>query len=130
MGHEAARSDYVFLNNLYAFTPNGMHYWALSSRLHAREQMVLLIKSVVLSKPAETGIFNVQNQNLRGFQQGDPQIRQDSLVLNLYSNNGSFEITILQKDYRSPTGVTQPEINRIVQSLRSAAPTEVATSAH
>lgn len=130
MGHEAARSDYVFLKNLYAFTPNSMHYWALSSRLHAREQMVLLIKSVVLSKPAETGIFNVQNQNLRGFQQGDPQIRHDRLVLNLYSSNGSFEITILQKDYRSPTGVTQPEINRIVQSLRSAAPTEVATSAH
>ncbi|MGC2327761.1 MAG: hypothetical protein WA604_13685 [Candidatus Sulfotelmatobacter sp.] len=130
MGHEAAISDYVFLKNIYAFTPNSMHYWALSSRLHAREQMLLMIKSIVPSKPAETGIFNLRNPSFRGFQQGDPQIRQDTLLLNLYSANDSFEIAFLQKDYRSPSGVTQPEINRIVQSLHKAVPSEVAASAH
>jgi hypothetical protein len=130
MGHEAAKSDYIFLKNLYAFTPNSMHYWALSPRLHYREQMLLLIKSVVPSKPAETGIFNIQDQSLKGFRQGDPRVRQDSLVLNLYSDNDSVEISFLQKEYHSPAGVTQPEINRIVQSLRKTAASEVATSAH
>lgn len=130
MGHQAALSDYIFLKNLYAFTPNSMHYWALSSRLHYREQMLLLIKSVVLSKPAETGIFNLQNENLRGFQQGDPQVRQDHLLLNLYSDNGEIQIQFWQKDYHNSVGVTQPEINRIVQSLRKASPSEVAISAH
>jgi hypothetical protein len=130
MGREAAKSDYIFIKNIYAFTPNSMHYWALSPRLHYREQMLLLIKSIVPSKPAETGIFNVQDQSRKGFQQGDPRVRQDTLVLNLYSDDDSVEITFLQKDYQSPAGVTQPEINRVVQSLRKTATSEVATSAH
>jgi hypothetical protein len=130
MGHEAAMSDYIFLKNLYSFTPNSMHYWALSSRLHYREQMLLMLKSIMLSKPAETGIFNLQNQSFRGFQQGEPQVRQDSPLLSLYSDKGQVEIKFLQKGYRNPAGVTQPEINRIVQSMRKAAPSEVATSAH
>ena len=130
MGREAATSDYAFLKNLYAFTPSSMHYWALSPQLHSREQMLLLIKSIVPSKPAETGIFNIQNQSLRGFQQGDPHVRQDYLLVNLYSDNDSIEIGFFQKDYPSPAGVTQPDINRIVQSLQKAAPGEVATSTH
>jgi len=130
MGHEAAMSDYIFLKNLYAFTPDSMHYWALSSRLHYHEQMLLMIKSIAPSKPAETGIFNLQNQSFRGFQQGDPQVRQDSLLLSLYSDEGEIEIRLLQKGYRNPAGVTQPEINRIVQSMRKATPSEVATSPH
>jgi hypothetical protein len=119
-GHQAAASDYNFVKALYGFTPDKMHYWALSTGVHYREQVVLLIKSTAPSKPAETGIFNVRNQAYKGFQQGDPQIRQDNLLVNLYSDEGSVEIMFLQKAYHNPAGVTQPEINRIVQSLHQA----------
>lgn len=125
-GHDAAVSDYAFTKRVYAFTPDSMHHWTLSTPLFAREEMLLMVKSVMPSKPAQTGIFNIRNQDFQGFQQGNPHIRQDYLVMTLFSGSGSFEITFLQKDYASPLGVTQPEINRIIQSVRKTSPGEVA----
>jgi len=121
-GHDAAASDYAFAKRVYEFTPVRMHHWTLSSPIFAREEVLLMVKSIMPSKPAETGIFNIRNQDYQGFQQGDPRIRQDRLQLDLYSGDGGFEITFFQKDYASPLGVTQPEINRIVQSLHKTSP--------
>ncbi|HWW14911.1 MAG TPA: hypothetical protein VN310_09655 [Candidatus Dormibacteraeota bacterium] len=128
-GPGASTSDYAFVSNVYRFTPDKMHYWSLSPRLHAREQMVLLTKSIMPVKAANSGIFNLQNQYYRGFQQGDPRVSRDGVVINLYSDEGDFEMIFLEKDYTHSAAVTQPEINRIVQSLRKAAPGEVASSA-
>jgi hypothetical protein len=115
-----AQSDYGFLKNLYEFSPDKMHYWALSPRVHYREIMLLTIKSVSLMTAADTGIFNIQNQTYRGFQQGDPSLRGDRIAIELFSEDGGVEIVFFQKDYRNPAGVTQPEINLIVQSLSKA----------
>ena len=82
-----------------------------------RDQFLLIIKSIALPKSAETGIFNVHTQSFQGFQQGNPQFRKDHIRVELYSDEGSLEMLFLQKDYRNSEGVTQPEINRIVQSL-------------
>jgi len=105
-GRGAAASDYDFVKRLYEFTPDRMHYWALSPGVHFRDQMVLMIKSIAPSKAAETGIFNVQNQSYKGFQQGNPEVRQNFLLLDLYSDTGSIEIKLLQKGlpgWRYPT---------------------------
>ncbi|MGA9510912.1 MAG: hypothetical protein WBV55_19985 [Candidatus Sulfotelmatobacter sp.] len=117
-GHETMKSDYSFLKTLYEFTPDKMNHWAPSQGAHVREEFLLTIKSISLSKAAESGIFNLQNQSYRGFQQGNPEVRQDGIAVNLYSGEGSVEIIFLQKYYQNSAGVTQPEINRIVQSLR------------
>ena len=118
-GRGAATSDYIFVRNVYEFTPDKMHYWSGSIATHAREEVFLVVKSIMPSRPAETGIFNVQNQSYRGFQQGDPRIRQNALLLELYSDsNGGVEFLFAQDKYNSREGVTQPEINRIVQSLK------------
>lgn len=85
-----------------------------------------MAKSIIPSKPAETGIFKIRNQDYQGFQQGDPRVRQPWLLLDIYSGYGSFEIVILQKDYASSVGVTQPEVNRIIQSLHKSAASDVA----
>jgi hypothetical protein len=127
-GHGSASSDYSFVRNTYEFSPVTMHYWSLSDSVHTREQMVLMVKSIIPSKSAETGIFNVENPNYKGFQQGDPLIRQDSLLVDLYSNDGSFEIMFLQRNYGRTEGITQPEINRIIQTLHRSTPTEVVAS--
>jgi hypothetical protein len=74
----------------------------------------------MLLAPADTGIFNIQNLDFKGFQQGDPQIRRARLYLHLYSDDGSVEFTFFEKD-KNASGVTQPEINRIIQSLRKTA---------
>jgi len=127
-GHDATASDYAFAKRVYEFTPDRMHHWTLSSPLLAREEVLLMVKSIMPSKPAETGIFNIRNHDYEGFQQGDPRIKQDSLQLDLYSGEGGFEITFFQKDHSSYRGVTQPEINRIIQSLHKAAPTALTAS--
>lgn len=123
----AIKSDYSFVRNMYEVTPDRMHYWSLSPDVHTREMYWLTIKSVALSNSAASGVFNLQNESYKGFQQGNPQVRQDGIVVNLYSDEGSVEMILLQKDYKTSTGVTQPEINRIVQSLRKSTQNESAT---
>jgi hypothetical protein len=115
-----AKSDYSFLRNLYEFTPGKMHHWAFSPQIHSREHLLLTIKTAALPPLAGTGIFNLQNQSYKGFQEGNPKVRQDGIEIHLFSDEGSIEMIFSQKDYQNPTGVTQPEINRIVQSLRKA----------
>ncbi|HWW15238.1 MAG TPA: hypothetical protein VN310_11300 [Candidatus Dormibacteraeota bacterium] len=115
-----AKSDYGFLKNLYEFTPGKMHYWALSPRIHYREHLLLTIKTAALPPSTGTGIFNLLNQSYKGFQEGNPQVRQDGIDVRLFSDQGSVEMIFSQKNYKNSAGVTQPEINRIVQSLRKA----------
>jgi hypothetical protein len=121
-GHETMNSDYRFVKTLYEFTPESMNHWASVQRGVTKEEFLLLIKSISLPKAAETGIFNVQNQDYKGFQLGDPRVRQFKILVDLYSEEGGVEIVFLQEDYLNFSGVTQPEINRIVQSLRKAPP--------
>ncbi len=113
------QSDYSFVKTLYEFTPDKMNHWAVQ-RVLAREQFLLIMKSVALSSSAGSGIFKVQNQEYKGFQEGNPQIRQDGIAIHLYSDEGSVEFIFLQENYPNATGITQPEINRVIQSLRKA----------
>ena len=119
-GRETMKSDYSFVKAVYEFTPDNMNHWTTTHDSHNRDELLLMIKSVALPKAAETGIFNLQNPTLKGFQEGNPRVRQDQIVVDLYSDEGGIEIIFFQADYRNFSGVTQPEINRIVQSLRKA----------
>jgi hypothetical protein len=125
-GQGTTTSDYTFARNVYEFTPAKIHYWSLSDGVHYREQAMLIIKSIMPVKAAETGIFYVQNRDYKGFQQGDPAVRKDNLVLDLYSGDNHCEIIFLQKDYHDIAGVTQPEINRVIQSLHRTAVSDIA----
>lgn len=117
-GYEVTRSDYEFLNRLYEFTPKKMNYWALSSSVHYRECLLLMIKSTsLLPWAADSGIFTIRNQSYAGFQQGNPQARPTGFVVDLYSDEGGIEFILNQKDYQNPAGVSQAEINRLIQSL-------------
>lgn len=119
-GNEAIRSDYTIAKSIYEFTPHRMHYWALQPGVHYREQALLVIKSVMLLAPADTGILNIQNKQFKGFQQGDPHVPQSKLAFHLYSDDGSVEFIFFEKDKKFAR-VTQPEINRMIQTLRKAA---------
>jgi hypothetical protein len=119
-GRETMQSDYSFTKALYEFTPDNMSPWTASLDGNNREELLLIIKSLALPKAAETGIFNLRNQSYAGFQEGNPRVRQDEIVVDLYSGDGSVEMIFFQADYRNYKGVTQPEINRIVQSLHKS----------
>jgi hypothetical protein len=127
-GRETMKSDYSFVKALYEFTPDNMNHWTASQGDHNREQLLLIVKSIALPKAAETGIFGIQNQSYKGFQEGNPRVRQDGIVVDLYSDEGYVEMIFFQEDYHNFVGVTQPEINRIVQSLRKVSQSESATA--
>ncbi len=82
---------------------------------------------MALSKSAETGIFRVQNQSYKGFQEGNPLIRQDAIEVRLFSDEDGVEMLFFQKDYKNSAGVTQPEINRIIRSLCKGPQAEAAS---
>jgi hypothetical protein len=117
-GHETMKSDYSFIKALCEFTPDKMNHWGFAQRGANRDQFLLIIKSIALPKSAGAGIFKVHSQTYQGFQYGNPQFRKDDIVVDLYSDEGSVEMILFQKDYRNSAGVTQPEVNRIAQSLR------------
>jgi len=124
-GVEATRSDYEFLRHLYNFTPEKMNRWALSPKTHYRESMLLTIKSAALLPWADSGIFNIRNSEYTGFQQGSPDARPVGIVLTLYSENSGVEFVFSQKKYQNPAGVSQAEINRVIQSVRKPTVAEV-----
>ncbi len=125
-GADTMRSDYNFFKMLYEFTPEQMHRWALSPRVHYREFMLLTLKSAALLPPAEKGFFNIHNQGYRGFQQGSPN-NTPMVFVSLYSDDGEIEFTIFRTDHQN-LALAQAEINRIVQSLHKSADGESVVS--
>lgn len=121
-------SDYQFMKDVYEFTPDKMHYWSLSPTVHARDTALVLIKSITPTPAAASGIFRIQNQEFQGFQEGNPEARQNGLHVDLYSNDTSITFLFLQHGAPDPIFVTQPEINRIVQSLHKVAIQKAALS--
>ena len=117
-GHEAMQSDYNFMKSLYEFTPDEMHHWTTSSSVFARESLLLILKSIGPLKCARNGIFRVQNQSFKGFQQGNTDTGKEGVAINLYSDEGSVELIFGEQNYKNSVGITQPELNRIIQTLR------------
>ncbi len=117
-GPEAIDSDYEFTKRVMEFSPDRMHHWSLAPSIHAREEVLLLVKSMLPAKSAESGIFNVRNSTYQGFQQGNPEApstKQDGIVLTLYATDDAIEVVFAQKE--STHLITQSEINRVIQSL-------------
>jgi hypothetical protein len=128
-GPGSSKSDYIFMKGVWTFTPDTMHHWSLTPAVYARESVLLVAKSFMSSKPARSGIFNVRTRDYVGFQQGDLGIDREGALVSLFADDGGIEFLFDAEHYNDPSGITQPEINRIVQTLRKAAPTEIASSA-
>src|SRR5260370_12512596 len=99
------KSDYRFSETLYEFTPDKMNHWAFFQSGLNRDEFLLIIKSMAGSKAAETGIFRVQNQSYKGFQEGNPLIRQHAFVVRLFSDNDRLETFIFHNVYKHSSGV-------------------------
>jgi len=117
-GIDTMKSDYSFNKMVYEFTPDNMNHWDFRRAPVNRDEYLLIIKSIILSPSASSGIFNIQNEGYMGFQQGNPQAQPHGIIVSLYSDHGAVEMIFTQKDYRKSVGITQPEINRVIHSLR------------
>jgi hypothetical protein len=131
-GSQATTSDYEFVKRVFEFSPDEIPHWTTTPRIQSRVTALLLTKSIIPTKFAQTGIFNLHNAAYKGFQQGNPndqRTSKDGLLLSLYSDDGGVEIMISERDYKASC-VTQPEINRIVQSFHRTEPRAIAASAN
>lgn len=117
LGRDTMKSDYNFVKGVYEFNPDKMNHWVFKKGPVDRDELLLILKSIVTSKGADSGIFYIRNQSQQGFQQGDCRVREGRITVDLYSDDGGVEMNFFQKDYRDSGGITQPEINRIIQSL-------------
>lgn len=117
-GPGSSTSDYIFTRSVYSFTPDHMHHWSVTPPVYARETVLLIAKSLMPSRPAGCGIFNVQTGDYRGFQQGNLDLDREGAIVTLFANDGGVEFLFDAVHYTNPAGLTQPEINRIVHTLR------------
>jgi hypothetical protein len=91
---DAASSNYALAKLIYGFSPNTMHIWPPSPRTQSRRLELYMGKSAILSNPLSTeaaaGIYNLNGAGYKGFQLGNPQLRPDTLRVQLYSTTAAL----------------------------------------
>ena len=115
-GIEASQSDYGFMRAMLGTTPEAISPFV--SRQEAAARMELLLLKAITTPKAESGIFSIQTPSFRGSQFESPQNRPFKIVDDLFAEDGKLEIMFLQKVDGSASSITQPEINRVLQSVR------------
>jgi len=114
LGDLTNRSAYEQEAVLLSTTPESVR--AFGPRAEAvRGATLLTIKAIAVGPGLPTGVFSFQFQEKRGFQVGDPQ-KSKRVDLEVFGMGGHLvEILLFAKDSAK---LSQPEINRILTSLR------------
>lgn len=116
-GDEPLRSDYAMYRLMLQTTPEKITL--LTPRREAVGRMMMLtIKAIAMPDGANTGLFAIRNQNLHGFQYGDPRKRAPRIVVDLLDDDGGIEFNIGQRKEGTSPAITQAELNAIIQSTR------------
>jgi hypothetical protein len=79
-GTGSSTSDYVFIKSVYSFTPDKMHHRSLTPSVYARENVLLIANSLMPARADGFGIFNVQTEDHRGFQQRNLELDRDGVI--------------------------------------------------
>lgn len=108
-------SSYNWLEVELAASPNDVHWWNRTGNVRAA--VLLGLKEIEISD-STTVIYKIGNDEMHGFQFGDPAKPPYRVKLELFDvNNRRYEIMISSiKPATLP--VTQADINAIVGSLR------------
>lgn len=121
-GPEVLQSDYALHKAIFAATPGQITLFTPSSRA-AGLSAVLLIKAI-MPPTTDWAIYNIRSNDFKGFQLGDPVRHPKKMSLELYAADIEFEINIDQPVAGPTPGITQAEINRIIQTVRKAPQTQ------
>jgi len=115
-GKDAAASDYGFMTKMLNFTPADIRVFG--PRGDASAGSALISIKAIATPSAETGIFTIRTAEGQGFQFENPQNRPRRIVDDVYGDSGGFELIFFQQAGGSAANITQPEINRVLQSVR------------
>jgi hypothetical protein len=127
-GAGSSSSDYIFMNTVLNFTPDKMHHWSLTPSIFAREEALLVAKSLMPSSPAKSGLFNIKTGDYLGFQQGNLDADHKGALISLFSKDDGVEILFALNESNAPDLLTQPDVNRVIQTLHRTPISEVANS--
>jgi hypothetical protein len=117
-GPEVLRSDYTLHKAIFETTPRQINLFTPANRA-AGLSSIIFIKAI-MPPTTDWAIFNINSQNFKGFQLGDPVRRPRKMCLELYGDDVHFEISIEQNTSPPGRGFTQAEINRIIQTAHKA----------
>lgn len=113
-GDAPLQSDYAMHRLILEATPDKVKLLT-PQRETIGTSMLLVIKAI--SVPEQSGIYSIQNGDFRGFQYGDPHSRPRHVVADLFADDGGVEFIFAGPSKEHLVGISQSEINRVVQSL-------------
>lgn len=114
-GEEATQSDYSFWRTILELTPDSIGPF-MNPHEASTNSALLVLKAIAMPK-AESGIFEIQSGDLRGFQFENAAGRPNRIIDDLYGDDGGLELHFSQKVGGPAPNLTQPEINRVLQSI-------------
>jgi len=116
-----AHSDYDLIRSTLYTTPAQLSLiFPGKNAVYAATRLMIKRTEAV---GAETGLYSFQIGQLRGFQIGDPSRARNVRVIGFDRGDNRFEFGfggVPGHQYVSKQGFNQAEINRVLQSLRSA----------
>jgi hypothetical protein len=116
-GGEALASDYSLHRLILEATPREVTLFTPREDA-VRSSMLILFKGIMTPRGGESGIFRVRTDKFQGFQYGDPQARPKSLNVEIFADDGGLSFAFAQKGQGLSPAITQPEINRVIQTVR------------
>jgi len=124
VGDEALQSDYALYRTILQMTPDKMTPFE-SQRDAANQALLLLVKGICMPTGADSGVFAVSAGEFSGFQFGRPGNPSGQVSVRLFSASSSLNFIFYQKA-GGPTVISQPDINRILQTLHKATSQSIA----
>jgi hypothetical protein len=115
-GPDVLRSDYALHKAIFETTPSQINLFTPSNRAGGLFSVIFI--KAIMPPTTDWAIYNIRSQNFKGFQLGDPVRRPKKMSLELYGNDVHFEVNIEQNTSLPGPGITQGEINRIIQTAR------------
>lgn len=116
-GDGPLESDYAMYKLMLESAPQRVS--PLSNKKFAIGQaMMIVMKAISMPSGADTGLYSVSSNGFHGFQYGDPGKRPKHITIDLLDDKGGIEFGIFQKTDAAAQAVTQPQINRMLQSVR------------
>ena len=127
-GAEAFESDFNFHRTMLEITPSQITPFV--SRNKAVTDMMLLLVKTISIPPAASGIFSIRTPDFEGFQFESTDPRPFTITDELYSKDGGIDVIFLQKKDGNAPAISQPEINRVIQSIQKTSAVTSDAKAH
>ncbi|HYY72135.1 MAG TPA: hypothetical protein VE778_00945 [Candidatus Bathyarchaeia archaeon] len=115
VGDEALQSDHALYRTILQMTPEKMTPFEPQSDA-ANQALLLLVKGLCLPAGSESGVFAVSAGEFSGFQFGRPENPSGQVSVRLFSPTSSLNF-IFVHTAGGPTVISQPDINRLLQTL-------------